>query len=500
MNTIRRSSIRISAFAAGAALLLGLFGCDNWNASDKPESSAQAGPIEESSVLAPLHEVDIESEASEAASSSSDQQPGEKDLALSAMISDESLSFLTDGDASEVIVLATEEVVFSLEWEKPVDVDRIVTYANDGAGYSMAFTAFGADGAVLAEYSKGSCTGKRISALACREVSRLVLSYAPHDAALELSEVEIYGEKPGGTAVPVTSAYLPVNSAFDAELFEGQLGALDDIILISGSYWGADGSITVSDGFAGHCSSIEETLQNEANAPRIWATIYPAYKMTSDGSAGSTIDTREKREKLIDNILAFAEEYGLDGIDFDWEFPREAADWEHFGELIAELKGRGGALMISAALYPDRTMMTDDGFAALDRVNLMTYDCFDDLGRHSTYELAENSVNCIGYFAERPGERHKLFIGIPAYGRPLDGSRVWDLYRDIPVMNRNLDFYGNSFYNGCALAADKTALAFELGAGGVFLYHLKCDKPFEDDFSLLRSISDYLAFGQDNVK
>ena len=488
--------IRLVSAALAFAIFICTSGCTRLDSPDS--SSYQKSEAEQTSFPGESQsQADVRNEASAESSISSAESEGEETITKTATniapeaTLPEGYTCLNDGDIYSGVIFHDGKCEFSMEWESPVDIDRIVSKESGNAIDSVKITAFDRTGGVLAEYSQEECGESRVSALALQGVKRLELSYGASSGEFSLTEVEVYPEKTGSAHGFGVSAYLPVASALNEELIAPSLRELNDIILISGSSWDANGKVSASDEFVQNRKQLKSLLPDGTS---VWATVYPSYKLISNGRAGATVDNAEKRAELIDNLLYFVDEYELNGLDFDWEFPGDEAVWSNFSALLVELKQRRSSLKLSAALYPDKALLSDAAFAALDRVNVMAYDQFDANGHHSTYKTVADITKMIPYFANNVCEVYKLYIGIPAYGRPFDASNVWDLYKDIPVEDRYTNIWKHSYFNGCAIVADKTAYAMQSGFGGVFLYHLSCDRPLDDEFSLLGSIVDYINF------
>ena len=118
----------------------------------------------------------------------------------------------------------------------------------------------------------------------------------------------------------------------------------------------------------------------------------------------------------------------------------------------------------------------------------MSYDQFDELGRHSTYQAALDSID---YFLSLGFDAAQLSLGIPAYGRPLSGEAAWPLYADYAAqLCDGTNLLDNSYFNSPQLAQDKSLLARQEGLQGVFLYHLGCDR--YDENSLILACADVL--------
>ena len=108
--------------------------------------------------------------------------------------------------------------------------------------------------------------------------------------------------------------------------------------------------------------------------------------------------SRENRKLLIDNICAITEEYDLDGVELDWEYPNKnsIADYE---KLVTELKtaldlrdkeltaALNGAW--SATDGPEASkLITDKCLESFSFINVMAYDMNNE--DHSPVWLAES--------------------------------------------------------------------------------------------------------------
>ena len=95
-------------------------------------------------------------------------------------------------------------------------------------------------------------------------------------------------------------------------------------------------------------------------------------------------------------------------------------------------------------------------------------------------------------------------MGLPFYSRPTNRLAFWGSYAQF---SDSLDRYTNLIYyngfdhsgnpmtapqyiNSPQMIADKTAFAIDSGLGGVMVWHLNCDLPYDNELSLFRSISE----------
>lgn len=277
-------------------------------------------------------------------------------------------------------------------------------------------------------------------------------------------------------------SYLPVASLSEPlENFQTNIDALDYLILNTGVYWNSEGKLEISDDFI----SVWETLHGQTE---LWCTVNPKGELIREQTAGTVLDTAEERKQLVQSIADFAAEYQLSGIDIDWEFPLET-EWADFSAFLVELEGvlSSADVQLSLALYPEDISLSQQAIAALDRVHVMAYDQFDEQGFHSTLQTAQEAID---YFIDLGFAPSQLCLGIPAYGRPLDGSAQWVFYRDIDpdsMKGKNPNLVGDIYFNSPSLALQKQELAKEEKLSGVMVYQLLCDRT--DQNSLIYTLS-----------
>ena len=154
--------------------------------------------------------------------------------------------------------------------------------------------------------------------------------------------------------------------------------------------------------------------------------------------------TKEGRERFAASALAIVKEYGLDGIDIDWEYPgtslagiaSDRSDKENYTLLLAELRKTLDAyregMLVTTAVGGDVyfALQTDMKEASryLDYVQLMTYDLqggFQKVtGHHAALYHSEGNLfdacveKAVNGFANAGVPMEKLILGrfIPENG------------------------------------------------------------------------------------
>lgn len=205
----------------------------------------------------------------------------------------------------------------------------------------------------------------------------------------------------------------------------------------------------------------------------------------------------ETRRLFIDNVIAFTDEYNLDGVELDWEHPNSdtIGDYEKLVvELNTSLKSEGKELSaaLTGAYSPingiDRSrVITNTCLENFSFINIMAYDLNES--DHSPVWFSEA---CIGYWRLRGVPKEKVVLGMPLYAKPS-----WLQYRHLVAQNPEYAYldYANtspleSYYNGINTLREKTIIALKR-AGGVMLFDVNEDT--NDETSIVSMIDNLLA-------
>lgn len=186
------------------------------------------------------------------------------------------------------------------------------------------------------------------------------------------------------------------------------------------------------------------------------------------------------------NLVRFAAEYQLDGIDMDWEHPDSATAGGYAAlmhQLATQLHRQGKLLTAAVAGGTWAGLGIQPGvFEDVDFLNIMAYDSAPPA--HSTYAGA---VETLAYWKGRGLPAHKTVLGVPFYGQPGGVPYATLLAQGA---DPKADAHGNVGYNGLATMQTKTTLALEQ-ASGVMIWELTQDAAGPN--SLLSAISRVLA-------
>lgn len=199
------------------------------------------------------------------------------------------------------------------------------------------------------------------------------------------------------------------------------------------------------------------------------------------------------RTNLVNNLINLVNQYNLDGIDVDWEYPNNAGNYTALmAELGNALKSRGK--LLSAAVGASAwsgDAVSADVISRVDFLNIMAYDGDAGAG-HSPYSYA---VSALDYWIGQRGlPAAKANLGVPFYARPS-----WSAYNTLVAQNPsvvpNADYYNGDYYNGIPTIKAKTTLAMQR-AGGIMIWELSQDT--SDATSLLSAIWSVASAGGNN--
>ena len=148
--------------------------------------------------------------------------------------------------------------------------------------------------------------------------------------------------------------------------------------------------------------------------------------------------------------------------------------------------------LIGATLQPWCAWFLPGAIRAIDMVELMCYDNWDEEGFHSSMQCAKQDVKDmvkLGY------KLNRIDLGLPFYARPTTKEARWYDYR---AYWDKIDENGLAAEESTGLIAsfntprliyDKTRWAVETGLGGVMIWHYACDVPTDNDASLFNAVT-----------
>ncbi|MEO6135774.1 MAG: glycoside hydrolase family 18 protein [Ginsengibacter sp.] len=246
-------------------------------------------------------------------------------------------------------------------------------------------------------------------------------------------------------------------------------------------------------------------LKARANDAKVFVSI------NGEANFKTMAATAIGRNNFIKDVMRNVQQYGFDGVDVDWEFPRTDDGTDvTYTALMKELSDslhRDAKYYLSAAITAGkyagavRDAIRSELFSYVDFFNIMSYDDFSTTApyrQHATLALAETSLNY--WIDERKMPPSKVVLGIPAYGRPsgITQTGTVQTFREIlsnggnamsdsAVVSKGSFTNYTVYYNGKSTVEKKVLMAKQR-ANGIMLWELAQDSP--DQNSLLKAACD----------
>ena len=137
-------------------------------------------------------------------------------------------------------------------------------------------------------------------------------------------------------------------------------------------------------------------------------------------------------KKFVKGVKELLDEYGFDGVDLDWEYPKGPLENAAFLNMTRELRevlGPNRTLSIAVACGDAKLdLLIGELAKVVDHFNLMSYDFtiagLDSLTYHHSNLFSSPQIpdklstnSCVRYYQEQGAEPGQIILGIPFYGR-----------------------------------------------------------------------------------
>ncbi len=198
----------------------------------------------------------------------------------------------------------------------------------------------------------------------------------------------------------------------------------------------------------------------------------------------------EHRSHFASTTVSLLKQYGIDGLDLDWEYPAiagypghkyDTADKEHFTALVKALrKEMGSQYLLSFAAgsfmqYLQQSVDWNEVMPQVDFVNLMSYDLVGGYatvtGHHTLLQdyrpEQESAARAVNWLLDKKIAPDKIVIGAAMY------ARVWD---SVPDIDHGL-YQPGRFKQGVAFADFKNY--FSDTSGYQYYWDRKARAPYQ---------------------
>ena len=252
---------------------------------------------------------------------------------------------------------------------------------------------------------------------------------------------------------------------------------------------GSNGKLIIND-----FSGVVVRARNENNNIKIYISIGGGYLTDEQASIWSnSIDIKDNRPIIINEIVNFVVDNSLDGVDVDLEWQYVTSGYSNFViELKSALSAKGKGM---TAALPGTTKfdnITQEALQTFDFINIMAYDFTGPWnptasGQHSSYN---NAVESINFWKNTGISQSKLTLGVPFYGYDFSNSSNVTSFTFGQMVSTNnsyseIDNVDMKFYNGRPTIKSKVKLASEQ-VSGIMIWELGQDS--FSDYSLLKTI------------
>lgn len=294
------------------------------------------------------------------------------------------------------------------------------------------------------------------------------------------------------------TAYITADSVADpSALCEEDFKIVTDVILFSCATFDETGGVIVQTDSMMTALNNLSTLLERYDIPVYLNVLGPDPEGTFDdwneqmAAKGELHKQAFESGVLEDNIMEIVNAYDFDGVYFDYEFPIEQKYWDAYNAFLVRMDSKLGDKLLGIALPDWDIKLSDEAIAAVDRVEAMLYDIYDDDGRHATYDLCTKLSK---KFAKAGIDKAKVDFGLPFYARPTDNDAYWYAWRDYADQVDEEGAYTDHsinktfYFNTPEIVAEKTTYAIENGFGGMMIWNYSYDLPSTDERSLLRAV------------
>lgn len=178
------------------------------------------------------------------------------------------------------------------------------------------------------------------------------------------------------------------------------------------------------------------------------------------------------RANFAQSCLNLINQYGLDGVDMDWEYP-EAEKAGIYGQMIDAIRARVGSgklITAAAANHGYNARAVQQNLGKLNFAMIMSYDGDGGAG-HSPYSYAQTAMDDWA-----PYGLGKTFLGVPFYARPSWAGYSTLLAAGCSPSSDTCNYQGQTnYYNGQPTIRAKRDLCASRGCKGLMAWEVSFD-------------------------
>lgn len=455
--------------------------------------------------------------------------PSKAEVKLENNVLKDAAVTVTDGTHSGSSYTLTKGSVITADFSQPAEINTIILREKNLKANGFTIEAK-QNGEYQKIYEQDDNIGEyRYCAFPTVKADGLRFTLLGCDGETSLKSFEAYLSPKRESADFRVTTYITTETAYDKDTLMKQAGSMDvvtDIIFFAPALFNENGDVWARDmeldGQQVTGRQIMDTCIQNLKALIGDHKIKIYCNFSGPGAPAGTPEKdiykemnrlhtqamKDNGETLINNLIQFTKDYGMEGIFFDYEYPSGFGNWKAFGDFLADLKEAAGASCTVGAATPAwKDLLMKKAVKSVDTAEVMSYDMFDEMGYHSAF--AHSAHDVVADYAALGVPFKNIDLGIPFYARPTDTGAIWyDYAQEAEQLGKFHNIGTGSveavhwidgekvtdtqttdrYYNSYQMVYDKTAYAIDLGLGGVMTWHYGTDLPYENELSLFRAI------------
>lgn len=439
-----------------------------------------------------------------------------ENLTLSAKVMDKNgyaTTLLTDNNKFTGITVVNGDCIY-LKFKKPVFCNTILleealnkqgttTFPLEGG--TKRFSIYAAlDGDEKLIYSNDKIDEYRMCTFPRVQTDYLRIQFDECRGNAKINKIAVYDVGKAKQDFRVNNYFVYNKTNYEHnEKFKSLLNGLTDLTMFIGV--SVDNNCNVvyekgKDAFAERLADVRRAIGDRDI--KLYTTVFCDFKNLLYGNT----------KKIAKALAEFVQEFNLDGVDFDWEYPQGSKEWQAYSDLAIDVHNEFSKIgkKVSFAIAVFNIHFSREAMQALDYLNIMVYDQIheDYDGYHATFKHATLAIEKLIY---KGYKREKLCLGLAFYGRNLKHNNRGNYWLDYSNSNINDPWTNFSdkaihiddktkqksvrkgYFNSYAMIRDKTAYAISTGIGGIMNWEIMSDLPASNPLSLHNAVNEVCA-------
>ena len=255
------------------------------------------------------------------------------------------------------------------------------------------------------------------------------------------------------------------------------------------AYWKYDDATKPgkdSHSWLGRLNNIRTALQGQQGDRRLRLGIAGGEwkKMMADATA---------RTRFASEVKKIIEQYDFDGVDFDFEWPANASEYNNYSATVIQMRSTlGKYVYFTASLHPVSFKISPE---AIDALDFISYQCYGPAVMRFPYEqFVKDGEAAVAYGIPK----NKLVMGVPFYGSTGSLIAAYCDFVNDGLATTNEDTYtykGNTYtFNSIETIRKKARYVCEEDYAGIMSWDLATDIDITNNKSLLKVIKEEFEY------